>query len=174
MSTKYVINGDVLSDIADAIRAKTGGTARITPPNMPGEIADISTAPAIRIKPYVENLDSGYVYYDAKWHYSGPGGTTLSDVYKVKAGESYLLSLDETVGDRFRVLFSTADTSQATENVSGTQLSSTTTPGPYKAVQFVASDDGYVTVTKVTYVTDIQTYMYQTSDIVDALKEYIS
>lgn len=41
MST-YLINSGTLDDIADAIRAKTGGSANITPLEMPEEIASIS------------------------------------------------------------------------------------------------------------------------------------
>lgn len=40
---KYVIDGAILSSIADSIRVKKGTTANITPENMPTEIASIET-----------------------------------------------------------------------------------------------------------------------------------
>lgn len=39
--TKYVINGSTLTNIANAIRAKSGGSVRITPGQMPNEIANL-------------------------------------------------------------------------------------------------------------------------------------
>lgn len=39
---KYVIDGETITDIADAIRAKTGDSASMTPLEMPDEIASIS------------------------------------------------------------------------------------------------------------------------------------
>ena len=40
--SKYVIDSETLTDIADAIRAKTGDSASMTPLEMPDEIASIS------------------------------------------------------------------------------------------------------------------------------------
>lgn len=39
----YIIQGQTLTDIADAIRAKTGGSAAMTPVEMPDEIASIQS-----------------------------------------------------------------------------------------------------------------------------------
>ena len=57
---------DKLTDIADAIRAKTGGTAKLTLDEMPNEIAGITgaAAPTLQEKTITENgeytADSGY------------------------------------------------------------------------------------------------------------------
>ena len=48
---KYFIQDTTLTNIADAIRAKTGGTDSITPENMPTEIASITTGTATSLKP---------------------------------------------------------------------------------------------------------------------------
>lgn len=168
----YQIDGALLTGIADAIRAKTGGTATMTPAAMATEISDISSAPAIRLVPHVEDLDTGYVYADSVWHYDGPGGTNYSDVYRVESGKSYFLSLGDDVGNRFRALFTTTDTSTATANISGTMLSNTTDPEAYKCIAFRASGDGFVTVSKTQTQSGIKTYMYLASDIVDNLGGY--
>lgn len=41
--SEYIILGDTLTDIGDAIRAKTGGNSPLTPIQMPAEIAGIPT-----------------------------------------------------------------------------------------------------------------------------------
>lgn len=41
---------DTFSDIADAIRAKTGSSATMTPAQMPGEIGNISTGDGIPVE----------------------------------------------------------------------------------------------------------------------------
>ena len=40
---EYLIKGETLTDIADAIRAKTGETENIAPGDMPMKIAEIET-----------------------------------------------------------------------------------------------------------------------------------
>lgn len=41
--TKYIIDGSTLTEIADAIREKTGETETIKPEDMPQKIQDIQT-----------------------------------------------------------------------------------------------------------------------------------
>ena len=69
--------------------------------------------------------------------------------------------LGEVVGSRFRVLFSTEDTTQATSQVTGTKVTEIRDPIPYQSVVYTAAEDGYLTITKDNAGTaGIQTYLF--------------
>lgn len=87
--------------------------------------------------------------------------TSFSDIYRVKAGHKYLLILDENVGSRFKVMFTTADVSKASANVTGTSITDTSNPAIYTGVEYTPSSNGYIVVTKDSNgKTGIKTYLY--------------
>ena len=73
--SKYVIDSETLTDIADAIRAKTGDSASMTPLEMPDEIASISGGGGAGYY----NIASGDIYalFD---QYATENGMTKIDV----------------------------------------------------------------------------------------------
>ena len=96
--------------------------------------------------PYDFDNSAGYVY-NGKWML---GGTTVSysDIYRVKAGRTYLISFGADTGTRFRSVFTTTDTSTATSDVSGTWVRNATNPDPYASLIWNCTRDGYLTIQK--------------------------
>lgn len=91
-------------NIADAIREKTGGSAFITPGQMPQAIRDIRVSSLIE-PIHFDLLNSTYIATDL---YAWSDNRYPIDVYEIENGERYFLYLGNTVGNRFRVsLFDT-------------------------------------------------------------------
>lgn len=91
-------------NIADAIREKTGGSAFITPGQMPQAIRDIKVSGLIE-PIHFDLLNSTYIFTDL---YAWSDNRYPIDVYEIENGERYFLYLGNTVGNRFRVsLFDT-------------------------------------------------------------------
>ena len=115
--------------------------------------------------PHVYDMTGGYVM-NGTWTL---GGDTVcySDVYAVFAGHVYILALGETVGTRFRAMFSEVDTSTATENVTGRSLVNQSNPAPYAYITFKPVADGFITVTKDNAGTpELKTYVFDLADLI--------
>ena len=134
-----------LRSIANAIRHKNGLQAAYRPAQMAPAVEALDTHPG-KVEPYVVDLDTGYVM-QGEWIIGG-GTINYSDVYRVDAGKTYLLMLGDTVGARFRAMFSVQDTSIAVSNVTGAALVNTSNPIPYAYKTYTPESDGYITVTK--------------------------
>ena len=120
---------------------------------------EISVPRADALKPYREDLNSGTITTGA-WNPENPTNT-YADEYQVVANHRYFLTLGGTVGNRFRVLFTTQEVSQAIANISGTSINMTNNPAAYSNVTYTPASDGYISVVKSnTGVTGIKTYMY--------------
>ena len=91
---------DKLTDIADAIRAKTGGTAKLSLDEMPKAIAGItggggecSGAHVIEVTELpTENIDENAVYLCGGAYYKYAETTAFSDVILVQAGGTIVFS----------------------------------------------------------------------------------
>ena len=109
------------------------------------------------IEPYIFDLTGGYVW-NAMWiintQYS-----YYNDIYQVTAGHKYFLTLGETVGNQFRVMFTTVDVSQASENVSGDYIAYNSSSA-YANVEYTPPLDGYIVVYKNDNVAGIKTYLF--------------
>jgi hypothetical protein len=97
-------------NIADAIREKTGGSAFITPGQMPQAIRDISGGGLIDPL-HFDLLNNTYIATDL---YAYSENTNPLDVYEIENGERYFLYLGSTISNRFRV--SLFDTDPASYN----------------------------------------------------------
>lgn len=167
---KVLVTDSLLTDIGDAIRAKTGGNSNLTLAQMADEIAGISTGLNIELlEPLHFDLHAGYVNSGA-WYVQTSTGDTYCDVYNILNGHMYLIFLGSIVSTRFRVLFTTVDPASASSTVNGVMVGSDTNdPRPY-AVKvhtnssiYSPSSDGYLTIGKsnnntsgiITYVLDV-------------------
>lgn len=86
--TAYLINDDTLTDIADAIRTKTGGSSSITPLNMPTEILSIPSGGS----PVLDQLS-----VTANGTYTPPSGTDGYDEVVVNVSGGSAPSADDDV-----------------------------------------------------------------------------
>lgn len=88
-------------NIADAIREKTGGSALITPGQMPQAIRDIVSGGGGLIIPIFTDMGGGYV--DAYGNWIVYGGAIKNDVYYVEdTSKNYLLTYNNNQPERFR------------------------------------------------------------------------
>ena len=85
--------------------------------------------------PYAFDHNSGYVD-NGTWKNDNQAYT---DIYEVKAGHKYLLTLDSTVGSQFKAMFTTTDVSNVSANVSGTKIINTDNPAAYASVSYTPS-----------------------------------
>ncbi len=114
-------------------------------------------------EPQIEDLNSGTITIST-WRPESPTNT-YADEYQVLANHRYFLTLGGTVGNRFRVLFTTQDVSQATENITGTSITAMNSPEAYSNLTYTPDSDGYITVMKTSSgVTGLKTYMYDMTE----------
>lgn len=106
------------------------------------------------------DVTHGYVS-NGTWRLYEPE-TCYSDIYPVEANKAYLIKLGTAVGNRFRVMFSTTDVSQATSNVSGISIAGNDGPSAYESCFFQAAQNGYITIQKTSASeTGIKTFVYE-------------
>ena len=131
---------------AVAVTIHEGEAFSIPPGYHNGSGTVTNAVKAGRMEPYVYDYNSGYVS-NGSWIYENPTQTYV-DIYRVKAGCSYFISLGGTVGTRFRVMFTTEDVTQATATVAGTSIRNLNNPAPFANVAYTAEEDGYIIVAK--------------------------
>ena len=179
--------------VADAIRSKNGTQNSYTPAQMAEAITNLPTSGGTLIQKtvtaagtYLASADqadgfssvtdaipwyevpvsfdespNGYVM-SGKWMING-STVNYSDIYAVKSGHKYLVSLGAVVGTHFRALYSTQSTVGSNVEISGTMVQNTSNPAANANVTWTAPGDGYLTITKdnagkagvLTYVFDI-------------------
>ena len=156
-----------LRSIADAIREKNGSSATYKPSQMAPAIEALDMHPGL-VLPYAFDLDTGYVMY-GEWKIGG-GTVNYSDVYAVSANRTYLLALGNTVGTRFRSLFTEGDTTTATADMPGITLTNISGPQPYAEKTYTPETDGFITVTKDNAgQAGLKTYLFCVQDLVDSI-----
>lgn len=145
-NNKIIYDGNTLIDLTeDTIRADRlykGFTAH----GADGEIivGTLSTAP---IMPIYYDYNIGYIS-GGSWVYENPTQTYI-DIYEVREGHRYLITLGANVGSRFRAMFTTTDiTTKTSGTVSGTQIINTNNPAMYANASHTAVSDGYILVAK--------------------------
>ena len=130
------------------------------------EQASVETPRAAALDPYVENLNRGWVgQANGIWTYESPTESYV-DVYTVTANHQYFLTLGADVGTRFRVMFTTEDVSNMTEDVTGIAVNTKgyNDPVSYQNLSYTPEDDGYLLVQKDNVGnSNIKTYCYDTT-----------
>ena len=117
----------------------------------------------LEMVPYVYDYKKGYID-SGTWKYQDPTNTYV-DVYRVKANNTYFLALGETVGTRFRAMFTTTDITTVTTDVVGTSIINKNNPSSHDTFTYKATNDGYVAVSKDNVGTaNLLTHMVNVSD----------
>lgn len=134
--------------------------------NADGFFAVTVDVPAEPMAPRAFDLTGGYVA-SGIWT---PGGDTVnySDSYAVEAGGAYIVSLGDTIGSRFRAMFSEEDiAADPTVKVTGKQIVNTTNPLPYACLLYKPAEGGFITITKDNAGTaGLKTYVFCLADLI--------
>lgn len=107
---------------------------------------------------YSLNFALGYVD-NGTYKYNPSDTNQRMDIYQVDANKPYLIRLGSTVGNRFRVMFTTTDVTQVTENVTGTKIYNTNSTSAYMSTMFTTTSAGYILVFKSSSAQEIDTYV---------------
>lgn len=125
------------------------------------------TVTSAALVPYYFNLHNGYVASTGGiWRYNTSSQYCV-DVYEVKSGHQYFLTLGGNCGNRFVVMITTEDVSKATADITGTAIytDGTTSAVAYKNTTFTSDIDGYLAVYKDNNgKNDIKTYLYDMTE----------
>lgn len=105
------------------------------------------TETIVPLVPLYYDYNIGYISNGA-WIWEDPTDT-YTDIYEVEGNKTYIISLGENVGSRFRSLFTTTDITTITSGrVSGTKILEMNNPPSYSAVVFKTTEPGYILVSK--------------------------
>lgn len=164
--SKVVVNVPSGSPVVEPLTANSNGV--YTPSSGVDGYSQVTVSVHPGLLPtHYFDLDKGYVS-NGKWTIGGDT-VSYSDVYQVEAGHSYFIALDDTVGTRFRVMFSESDTSVSSRDIMGTSVYNTSNPEAYSCTLFLtAPSDGYLTITKDNSgVSGLKTYVFCVDELVE-------
>lgn len=157
---KVVVGGELVSQTTTTVTAN--GTYDTTTND---EVTvNVSGGGLVRLT--ADNVDFGGGYVANGTFQVVAGDTSLNDMYTVEGGEAYIVGLGSTVGNRFRVMFSTKKTYGASTNVQGVSIAYSSNPPAYfYSDSYVTPDDGYITIQKANNKdqTGIESYVYKVS-----------
>lgn len=110
------------------------------------------------LTPLETDLATGYVGNGMWYAYQQNYADCRSDLYSVKAGETYLIALGSIVSTRFRIMFTTTDIRTipvgSQQTISGVNIESVDNPSPYDNVSYHATYDGFIIIGKSNNSTD--------------------
>lgn len=161
MGVSKVIYGDTaLIDLS--VDTVTAGKLRagITAHGADGELIT-GTLLGVPEEPYRYDMNGGYVS-NGVW-YPDEFSTTYVDVYKVKGGHQYFVTLGQNVGTRFRVMYTVEDVTalDSEASVSGEAIVNQSSPSSYATFRYTPKEDGYLVIGKdSTLRSGIKTYVY--------------
>ena len=119
------------------------------------------------LKPYIEDLNCGWVGAgNGVWTYENPTKTFV-DIYEVLNGHSYFLTFGANVGTRARTMFSSLYVSKTTTNVTGSAVNPKgyDNPSPYYNLTYAPDNDGYIIIAKDNVgKSGIKTYLYDMTE----------
>ena len=124
--------------------------------------AEVKAAPPLT--PYIYDYNCGYIA-NGVWIYENPTNTFI-DIYQVKAGHQYYLTLGASVGSRFRAMFTTTDITTITTNtrITGETVVNVNNPSTYANATYTPSTNGYICVAKDNVgVSNLYSYLFDRS-----------
>lgn len=154
-------------NIADAIREKTGGSAFITPGQMPGEIRSIITGSDANIQALHRDINTGwYIGTEGDFYRKSDPATWHNyrmDMYPISADHNYIIGLGAIAGARFRAsrtnvdLYTNPDTASPLQ---GSNVYYNDSPAPYLYYYFRSYSNTYL-------------YIYKSSTAQDNIKTFV-
>lgn len=124
--------------------------------------AEVKAAPPLT--PYIYDYNCGYIA-NGVWIYENPTNTFI-DIYQVKAGHQYYLTLGASVGSRFRAMFTTTDITTITTDtrITGKTVVNVNNPSTYANATYIPSTTGYICVAKDNVgVSNLYSYLFDRS-----------
>lgn len=135
-------------NIADAIREKTGGSAFITPGQMPREIRNIVTGSAAVIKPLHADIAEGwYITTTGDFYRDVDSSTWVNyrlDMFPIQRNHRYIVGLGNPASGRFRVSRCNHDfftEPNVTSPVTGSNVTYNNNPSAYINFSFTTDTD---------------------------------
>lgn len=159
----YIVDGDDLTAIANAIRAKTDTNAAIEVADMADAIDGIELNYPGLLTPLEFDWNVGWVATGV-WTYESPTDS-YCDIYEVVNGHNYTITLGNTVGTRFRCMTTDVDIREVTSGkVTGVNVNNVSDPAAQATKSFTSTVDGYLVIAKDNVgVTGIMTYVMDRS-----------
>ena len=113
---------------------------------------------------YEYDYRKGYIA-TGKWTPEDPTNTFV-DIYRVTAGNKYMILLGANVGTRFRAMFTTVDITTVSTVINGVNIINVNDPTPYSMTDYTASSDGYLLIAKDNVgKSGIKTHVYSITDL---------
>ena len=145
--SKVIFNNQTLIDLTSDTVTASDLRLGVTAHGANGK-AITGTVYSASLIPKFFDLHNGYVS-NGTWRYNTAVKYSV-DVYEVKSGHKYFLTLGSDYGNRFVAMFITEDVSQAVADIAGTALSieGTNAGSAYRNTVFTAEDNCYWAIYK--------------------------
>lgn len=163
---KIIYGNTTLIDLTSDTVKKDALVKGYTAHDAGGNIITGTVTSAALIPKYFD-LHNGYVASSGGiWRYNTSSQYCV-DVYEIKSGHQYFLTLGENYGNRFVLMISSEDVSKVTTDITGTSIytDGSTNAMAYKNIKFTSEIDGYLAVYKDNSgKKGIKTYLYDMTE----------
>lgn len=116
-----------------------------------------------RIEAYQTDYSPGSVQ-NGTWVNNSTFTSCYNDIYQVEANKFYVIKLGSTVSNRFRVMFTTEDVTQATSDIIGVNIFMSDSPTAGMLTAYRTLENGYIIIQKTNNsTTGIETFVYESN-----------
>ena len=116
-----------------------------------------------RIEAYRTDYSPGSVQ-NGTWINTSTLTNCLNDIYQVEANKFYVIKLGSTVSNRFRVMFTTEDVTQAASDIIGVNIFMSDSPTAGMLTAYRTLENGYIIIQKTNNsTTGIETFVYESN-----------
>lgn len=116
-----------------------------------------------RIEAYRTDYSPGSVQ-NGTWINTSTLTNCYNDIYQVEANKFYVIKLGSTVSNRFRVMFTTEDVTQATSDIVGVNIFMSDSPTAGMLTTYRTLENGYIVIQKTNNsTTGIETFVYESN-----------
>lgn len=116
-----------------------------------------------QIEAYRTDYSPGHVA-NGTWYNTSTSASCFNDIYQVEANKFYVIKLGSTVSNRFRVMFTTEDVTQATSDIVGVNIFMSDSPTAGMLTSYRTLENGYIIIQKTNNsTTGIETFVYESN-----------